>query len=114
VPLLPALPLAGSAPGLWALAGAAVALALPPLLSHCIHPYLHMTHAQALGAAPKATAWLLRRRYFRAMARSHYMHHRYVAVNFNLLLGGDVLRGCHRMPDEKDLLAMRRLGLPVG
>ena len=72
-------------------------LALPPLLSRCFRPYLHMPHQRALRQAPAVTAWLLERRYFRAMARSHFMHHRYMANNFNLLLGGDVLRragGC--------------------
>ncbi len=110
-PLLPAIPITLLLLGPWATVGTCLSVALPPLFSHFIHPYLHMSHARAIREAPTATAWLLRRWYFRAMARNHFMHHRYVASNFNLVLGGDLLRGCWRKPGEKDLAEMRRLGL---
>ena len=112
-PLLPAIPLTSFTLGLWGTLGSCVALALPPLFSHFIHPYLHMPHARAVREAPRATAWLLRRWYFRSMARNHYMHHRYVASNFNLVLGGDVLRRRYRPPAETDLREMQRLGLRI-
>ncbi len=112
-PLLPVVPLTALALGPWATVGACLSLALPPLFSHFVHPYLHMPHQRAIREAPLAVAWLLRRRYFRAMARNHFMHHRYVASNFNLVLGGDLLRGRHRKPSERDIAEMHRLGLRV-
>ncbi len=112
-PLLPILPWITSQTGASAILGAGIALALPPMLSHFIHPYLHMPHAQAVQQAPKVTGWLLRRRYFRVMARHHYLHHRSLRTNFNLLLGGDWLRGCHRTVDGAQRSAMRQLGLRV-
>lgn len=110
-PLLPAIPLIAVTLGMWAALGCCVALALPPLFSHFIHPYLHMPHERAVREAPRMTAWLLGHWYFRSMARNHYMHHRYVASNFNLVLGGDILRRRYRSPSESDLDEMQRLGL---
>jgi hypothetical protein len=97
--------------GPWATVGVCLSVSLPPLFSHFIHPYLHMPHARAIREAPTATAWLLQRWYFRAMARNHFMHHRCVASSFNLVLGGDLLRGCWRKPGENDLAEMWHLGL---
>lgn len=112
-PLLPAIPVMGLLAGTWATLGTCLALSFPPLLSNFIHPYLHMPHQKALAEAPPVTSWLLRTWYFRAMVRNHFMHHRYVASNFNLLLGGDLLRGRYRKPSQKDLSDMRALGLPI-
>lgn len=112
-PLLPVIPVTFMMMGPWATIGACAALALPPLFSHFIHPYLHLPHERAVGEAPLLTAWMLKRWYFRAMARNHYMHHRYVASNFNLVLGGDLLRGRYRRPSPKDLSEMQRLGLRI-
>ena len=113
LPLLPGLPWITSPDAAWAMLGAGVALALPPLLSHYIHPYLHLPHAEAVRQAPKLTGWLLGRWYFRTIARHHYVHHRCPRTNFNLLLGGDWLRRCHRTADGVQCSAMRQLGLPV-
>lgn len=112
-PLLPIVPVAALVFNGWVAVGICAALALPPLFSHYIHEYLHMPHIEAVRKAPVLTAWLLRRRYFRAMARNHYMHHRYVACNFNLVLGADRLRGRYRRPSVDDLAEMARLGLRV-
>jgi hypothetical protein len=99
--------------GIWAAIGSGFALLLPPLFSNFIHPYLHMSHLKAVEQAPVFISWLLKTRYFREVARSHYMHHRYVVSNYNLVLGGDILRGLHRKPEKKDIEAMRELGLPL-
>lgn len=112
-PLLPAIPLTAWLLSPWGVLGVCMSLALPPLFSHFIHPYLHMPHQRAVSEAPPFIAWLLKRWYFRAMARNHYMHHRYVASNFNLVLGGDLLRGRWRKPVEKDLIEMQRLGVCI-
>lgn len=112
-PLLPVAFLLHLALGGWVCLGAVPAMLLPPLLSNYAHPYLHMSHREALARAPRWLAWLLATRYFRAMARNHFMHHRYMNSNFNLLLGGDFLRGAHRRPNSQDLAEMRRIGLRV-
>lgn len=112
-PLLPAIPLAAMLLGSAGVVGVCLTLALPPLFSQFIHPYLHMPHERAVREAPSITAWLLKRTYFRAMARNHYMHHRYVASNFNLVLGADHLRRHYRAPSAADLAEMQRLGLRI-
>jgi hypothetical protein len=112
-PLLPAVPLTFFLLGPLGTLGACLSLALPPLFSHFIHPYLHMPHERAVREAPWLTAWLLRRWYFREMARNHFMHHRYVASNFNLVLGADHLRRVWRRPGSRDLDEMGRLGLRI-
>lgn len=112
-PLLPAVPVVLWLGGIEVVLGCSLALLLPPLLSNYVHPYLHMPHAKAVSDAPLVLSLLLRTWYFRAMARNHYMHHRYVASNFNLLLGGDLLRFKYRRPSAKDLDDMGRLGLPL-
>jgi hypothetical protein len=110
-------------------AGFTVASMLPPLLSNYIHPFLHMPYNDALAKAPRITRLLLKTRYFRRMIRHHYLHHRYMACNFNLLLGGDRLRQAlrdlvsgerqamhkrvFRVATSHDLEHMKSLGLPV-
>lgn len=110
-PLLPMVPVCYLLAGRWATLGACLALSLPPLLSNYVHPYLHMRHRDAVKQAPAWLAVLLRTSYFRMMARHHYLHHRYVACNFNLLLGGDWLRRVSRQPGELDMPLMKALGL---
>lgn len=112
-PLLPAVPLFGFTLGIWGFLGAVAALSLPPLFSNYIHQYLHMPHKQAIEQAPPFIAWLLKTEYFKAVARNHFMHHRYMVSNFNLVLGGDIIRGVNRKPSEKDIQRMLDVGLPV-
>lgn len=113
VPLLPVLPWIGSRSVIWAALGATMAMALPPILSQFIHPYLHLPYEQAVRQGPALTSWLLRRRYFRLIAQHHFVHHRHPRTNFNLLLGGDWLRGRHRRADAQQRAEMRRLGLRI-
>jgi hypothetical protein len=113
VPLLPAAVLVDICFSTPVAIGATVALSLPPILSNSVHRYLHMPHAEAVAQAPWFISLLLRTWYFRSMARNHYMHHRYVASNFNLLLGGDILRRKYRRPAPADLVAMEQLGIAV-
>jgi len=84
-----------------------------PLMSKLIHPYLHQPYRVALQSAPVGIRWLLSTRYMRSVWRHHWLHHRYPKCNFNLLLGGDYLRGVHRFPSQADKRTMRKLGLPV-
>ena len=85
-PLLPVAILFPLLLGVDATIGAIIALLCPPLLSNYIHPYLHMPHKQAVAESPFIISWLLKKSYFKAMARNHFMHHKYVASNFNQLL----------------------------
>ena len=85
-----------------------------PLMSAAIHPWLHVRHEVARARAPRPIAWLLNTRYMRSVARHHFVHHRHLAANFNLLLGGDLLLGVHRRPTAADIDAMHREGIPVG
>lgn len=104
---------------LWPLLGRAAALAaaapvcLVPLLSSRVHRYLHMSERAALEQAPWPVGLLLRSWYGRRVWRHHWMHHRHLRCNYNLLLGGDWLRGVHRDPAPADLLRMAAIGIPV-
>ena len=63
--------------------------------------------------APWPIRWLFTMRYMKAVICDHYLHHRYLDCNYNLVLGGDYLLGRHRTATEADLQHMRRLGLAV-
>jgi len=93
--------------------GICIPFVIYPLMSKVIHPYLHMRHADALNQAPWALRWILNTRYMRFVWRHHWLHHRYPRSNFNLLIGGDWLRGVYRGPSEQDLEEMKNVGMPV-
>lgn len=84
-----------------------------PLLSKIIHPWLHCTYANINTEAPWLLPWLFRTKYVKAMVINHYMHHRYLYCNYNLLLGGDYLLGTHREASPEDLHDMRTMGLLI-
>jgi hypothetical protein len=114
LPVLPVLPLLYFLVGPWATAGALVPLLVVyPLMSKWLHPMLHRVHEEAVGRATPLEAWVLRTRYMKAVVRGHYLHHRYINCNYNLLLGGDFLFGVHRRSSPRDLEDMARIGLPV-
>jgi hypothetical protein len=103
----------------WPLVGHAATVAslfpvcLVPLLSSKVHRYLHMPYECALKEASWPARLLLRSWYGRRVWRHHWMHHRYVRCNYNLLMGGDWLRGVHREPAPRDIARMAAIGLPV-
>lgn len=47
------------------------------------------------------------------MVRHHWLHHKYPAYNFNLLLLGDFLLGTHLSPTERDLKRMAADHIPI-
>jgi hypothetical protein len=117
--------------GGWAFGlGFAVLSCVSPWMNTYIHSYLHMPQEQALRRASAFMKPLLRTRYFKRLVAHHYLHHKYVACNFNLMLGGDWLRDRfadlwhsgerkerHRVlrhASELDFERMRALGLAVG
>ena len=99
--------------GMWVSLGALVPFIIYPMMSKFIHPLMHKPYEVGLREAPWAIAKLLRTRYFRAMYRNHFMHHKYGMCNYNFMLGGDYILHVHRAPNDKDLLEMAAVGLPT-
>jgi len=112
-PILPFVPLIGFALGPWALLGALPGLCAYSSITIFLHPYLHRRHVDAIREAPPLIRLLLKTSFVKAAARNHYLHHRYLRCNYNLLLGGDYLLGQHKAATKQDILDMRRLGVPV-
>jgi hypothetical protein len=63
------------------------------------------------ASVPTLLGLLMDSRYIRAVRRHHYLHHKYLDCNFNLLLGGDWLLGVHRSPTPANLDAMSEIGI---
>lgn len=99
--------------GLWFTLGALIPVALYQWLAHYVHPYLHMDYHKALQSASPWMRPFLRTRYFRFLAQHHFLHHKYVHCNYNLLLGGDWVWRQQRFPSPEDHREMRALGLYV-
>ncbi len=99
--------------GLWFSLGALVPLLFYQWLAHFAHPYLHMNYQLALKNASPLMRPFLRSTYFRFLAQHHFMHHKYVECNFNLMLGGDVIWQCQRFPSAEDYAEMLALGMFV-
>jgi hypothetical protein len=111
--VVPIVPIVCILTGPWALAGALPLLTVAPVLAMLIHPYLHRDHEAATREAPALVALLLKTRYFRALSRHHFLHHKYPNCNFNLLLGGDYPLGTHRSPSVEDLSEMAAIGILI-
>lgn len=92
VPFLPLTILAGLFANAMFTLGFVAASSLSPWLNHYVHPYLHMSYEEAIDRASPLMRCFIRSRYFSYVAKYHYLHHKYVACNFNLLIGGDWLR----------------------
>ena len=99
--------------GPWFAAGALIPFVLWPLLSQCVHPYLHQSASQVKSSAPVALRFLARTGCFQYLARYHWMHHTYTDCNYNLLIGGDFVLGTYRRPSAEDLRAMEGEGLAM-
>lgn len=113
-PTLPIMAVACFLGGPWFSLGAIIPFIVMPLMSEYVHPLLHLPHDKARAAAPVLLKPLVATRCFRYIARHHWLHHRHLDVNFNLLPGGDVLLGCHRAPTSTELEEMAAIGLLVG
>ncbi len=110
-PTLPLIALVCWLGGGWFSLGAVVPLIVMPLMSEFIHPLLHLTHDAAREAAPPLLKPLVATRYFRHVACHHWLHHRHLDVNFNLMLSGDYILGCHRAPTRAELAELAAMGL---
>lgn len=114
--MLPILPPVVSAIVLlpWPTVGAfSVPVAIYPLMSKVIHPYLHEPYHDAINRASSPMRWILSTRYIKFVWCYHWMHHRYPQSNFNLILGGDWFRGKCRIPSTDDFQKMGESGIPV-
>lgn len=110
---IPPLSLIAYFTGIWSTAGIIVVTGFYIFAAEYVHPYIHLPYRDALGSASPSMKLFIRSRYFRHLATHHYIHHKYVNCNFNLVLGGDYLLGCHRSPEPEDLIEMEKLGLFV-
>lgn len=90
---------------------ASIPIMLTPLLSQFLHPFLHLPIADAVDVAPRITGWLLQTRYGQWARMSHFVHHRHVRYNFNLLPGGDYLMRTFKAPTEVEIAEMQSIGL---
>lgn len=93
--------------GLWFTLGAAFPFLLWPLFAQFVHPYLHMKHTEAMRRAPFLIRLLIQTPYYRYLFRHHWLHHKHMDCNFNLVLGGDFFLGRHRRPTSIDLDAIK-------
>jgi hypothetical protein len=108
---LPFLPVIFLLMGPFCALGYALMLVVTPSLSRWIHPYLHQDLRKTGDNAPSALRFLFESGYFRSVRRHHYLHHKYLDCNFNLLLGGDWILGVHRCPTPSDLDEMNNIGI---
>lgn len=99
--------------GGWFTVGALGPLFFYGWLAHYVHPYLHLSYDQALKTCSPLMRPFLQSAYFKFLAQHHYLHHRYVDSNFNLLLGGDFFWRRQRFASDIDRQDMQRLGLFV-
>ncbi len=116
-PMVPLYAAAGTAAVLMGASGAAIAgglagVLLAPLASKFLHPYLHMTREEAREEAGPVMRQFLDSRVGKYISRHHFVHHaRKEGCNYNLLPGGDFLRGKARPPDEGELAEMKKIGM---
>jgi hypothetical protein len=97
--------------GGWFSLGACFPMFFYGWLAHFVHPYLHMSYEKALMTASPSMKFFLRTPYFKYLAQHHYLHHRYVNCNFNLMLGGDFFWRSHRIANQADIEHMQELGI---
>ncbi len=97
--------------GGWFTLGALVPLYFYGWLAHFVHPYLHLSYTESLKSCSPLMRLFLRTPYFKFLAQHHYLHHRYVNCNFNLLLGGDFFWRSQRFSTAADRQEMQRLGI---
>ncbi|MDP1549043.1 MAG: hypothetical protein Q8L97_02620 [Nitrosomonas sp.] len=97
--------------GGWFTLGLFVPLCFYIWIAEYAHPYLHFPYNLAIDSASTLMRLVLRTKYFRFLTQHHYLHHKYINCNFNLLLGADWLLGYHQSPNEKEFIEIKKLGL---
>ena len=97
--------------GAWFTLGLLIPLFFYIWVAEYVHPYIHLPYRKAIDTAPPLMRLVIKTRYFKYLAQHHYLHHKYINCNFNLMLGADWFLGCHRSPNKNDLIEMNNLGL---
>jgi hypothetical protein len=112
MPIMPILPALYFICGPWITAGAMVPMfVIYPMMSKWIHRMIHQSDEGVWHKFSPLEIAIMKTRYMRKVILEHFLHHKYVLCNFNLLRGGDFLRRVHRNPSEKDLQELRSLGI---
>ena len=95
-----------------AIALANAVFATPYLIcSKFVHPFLHDRYGHAIARASWPIRIVLRSRYGLEIRVSHFVHHRHPSRNFNLQIGGDLMRRRWLPPSDADWADMMRLGI---
>lgn len=97
--------------GNWPALGVLIVVVFYVWLAECIHPYIHLPYSDALRLTNGPMKLFVRSSYFKYLASHHFIHHKYIDCNFNLVLGGDYFLRCHRPPSSTDIAEMKSLGL---
>ncbi len=93
-------------------AGICITVWLPAIMAHWVHPYMHMSKQDVKQNHGSFINWLINTRYMRNVAINHFIHHKYGGVsNYNLVLGGDILRRISRKATAEDFREMKTVGL---
>lgn len=95
----------------WFALGVLVPLFFYIWIAEYVHPYIHLSHHERIATASPFMKLAMRTDYFKFLVQHHYLHHKYINCNFNLMLGADWLLGCHRSPETEELIEMTHLGL---
>jgi len=82
---------------------------VPVLMSKYIHPFIHQP--ERMSEAPFVVQLIAKTKYMQWIFKNHYMHHKYLDTNFNLLLGGDYLVGAHRQATIEEKNNIQKLWL---
>lgn len=97
--------------GSWFALGILVPLFFYIWVAEYVHPYLHLPYNKAIETASPLMQLFIKTSYFKYLAQHHYLHHKYINCNFNLMLGADWFLGCHQSPNEEDQMEMINLAL---
>lgn len=97
--------------GPWVTLGLLIPICFYVWVAEYVHPYIHLPYSVALESAGPLMRVFLKTSYFKFLTRHHFLHHKYVNCNFNLMLGGDVFWGKQRRAIDADFNEMNDLGL---
>ncbi|MES3037719.1 MAG: hypothetical protein V4736_07420 [Bdellovibrionota bacterium] len=80
---------------------------IPVLMSKFIHPLIH--HPEDIETSHPIVRAISRTKYMQKIFQNHFLHHKRMDTNFNLLLGGDYILGVHETPTEDESVELENL-----
>ncbi len=113
IPFLPMIVIPGFYIGFPFFCGSLLPILFTSMLARFIHPYFHCSFEEAMETASFLVRIILDTPIIREVWRMHYVHHKKKKFNFNLMPGGDWIRGVYVKPNEKEITEMEKLGLPM-